>query len=106
MTGWMSAEAPRRSPWRWLFRLLAVAAAIWLVVPHSVWRGRARGDVSDELVKTLMSYDRNGDGKLERSEVPERMQGLFDRADINHDGFITPEEIRTLAEAQALPDHR
>jgi hypothetical protein len=79
---------------------------VWLVAPRSVWRGRAQADVSDDLVKTLMSFDRNGDGKLERSEVPDRMQGLFDRADSNRDGFLTPEEIRTLAKSEALPVRR
>ena len=76
------------------------------MLPKSVWRGRARADISDELMKTLMFFDRNGDGKLDRSEVPEHMQGLFDRGDTNHDGFLTPQEIQTLAKAQALPNHR
>jgi hypothetical protein len=106
MTGLFSAPTPRVSRWRWIFRLAALAVVLWLVLPRSFWRGRARADVSDELVKTLMSFDRNGDGKLERSEVPERMQGLFDRADTNKDGFLTPEEIRTLARAEALSERR
>jgi Ca2+-binding EF-hand superfamily protein len=91
---------------KWTIWLLVVLLVIWLVIPRGLRRGRARGDVSDELVKTLMSYDRNGDGKLDRSEVPERMQGLFDRADSNRDGFLTPEEIRTLAKSEALPVRR
>jgi Ca2+-binding EF-hand superfamily protein len=90
----------------WMFRLLVIVLAISLLVPRGAWRGRARADVSDELVKMLMAFDRNGDGKLERSEVPEPMQGLFERADTNGDGFLTPEEIQTLAKAQALPNHR
>src|SRR5689334_19461749 len=57
-------------------------------------RGRGEGDANgpgraegaprmsaSDLIDMLMSFDRNGDGKLERSEVPERFQGLFDRAD-------------------------
>jgi Ca2+-binding EF-hand superfamily protein len=55
-------------------------------------------DFSNDMVKTLMAFDKDGDGKLSRSEVPERMQGLFDRGDTNKDGFLTPEEIRRLAE--------
>jgi hypothetical protein len=87
--------------------LLAAAAIIWLLAPNPArLRRRAGADVSGDLVETLMHFDRNGDGKLDRSEVPERMQGLFDHADTNKDGLLTPEEIRTLAKAQALPVHR
>jgi len=68
--------------------------------------GGATGDVVEETVKTLMAFDANGDGKLSKSELPERMQGLFDRADVNHDGFLTADEIRKLAAAQAAPGDR
>jgi len=92
---------------KWVIGLLVLFLAIWLLAPNSGRLRRRTGpDVSDDLVKTLMSLDRNGDGKLDRSEVPERMQGLFDRADTNKDGFLTPEEIRTLARAEALVERR
>jgi mono/diheme cytochrome c family protein len=58
-------------------------------------------DYSNELVKTLMAFDRNGDGKLQKDELPDRWQEIFKRADTNHDGVLTPEEIRKYAEAQA-----
>jgi hypothetical protein len=68
---------------KWVEWLLAAALIIWLLAPNPArLRGRAGADVSDDLVKTKMSFDRNGDG------------------------FLTPEEIRTLAKAQALPDRR
>jgi Ca2+-binding EF-hand superfamily protein len=51
------------------------------------------------MVKTLMAFDKNGDGQLTREEVPERMQGLFERADINKDGILTADEIRKSAQA-------
>jgi Ca2+-binding EF-hand superfamily protein len=57
----------------------------------------------EETVKNLMAFDANGDGKLSRSELPERFQGLFDRGDANKDGFLTPDEIRKMAAAQAAP---
>ena len=74
-------------------------------------RGEGRGEGEDnaaangveETVKTLMAFDANGDGKLSRSELPDRFQGLFDRADLNKDGFVTPDEIRKMAAAQAPP---
>lgn len=73
--------------------------------------GRGRGgpeegggvNVVDEMVKSLMAFDANGDGKLTRAELPERFQGIFDRADENKDGFLTAEEIRKVAAAMAPP---
>ena len=58
---------------------------------------------ADEMVKTWMAFDKNGDGKLTRDEVPERMQGVFDRADSNQDGVLTADEIRQNAQSQAAP---
>jgi Ca2+-binding EF-hand superfamily protein len=75
-------------------------------------QGRGRGPEGDprpdprlaeETVKTLMAFDANGDGKLSKSELPDRFQGLFDRGDQNKDGFLTPEEIRTMAASLAPP---
>jgi len=60
-------------------------------------------DVVEETVKALMTFDANGDGKLSRSELPERFQGIFDRGDENKDGFLTPDEIRKVSAAQAAP---
>ena len=78
-----------------------------------VGRGRGRGGeeggereeppaappTAEELTDTLMAFDANHDGKLEKSEVPERMQGMFERGDANHDGVLTRDEISKLAEA-------
>ena len=65
--------------------------------------GGAPTNFVEDFVKTLMAFDANGDGKLSRSELPERFQGIFDRADANKDGFLTPDEIRKVAAAQAPP---
>ena len=66
----------------------------------------AGGNVVEDTVKTLMAFDADGDGKLSKSELPERFQGIFDRGDENKDGFLTPEEIRKVAAAQAAPSAR
>jgi Ca2+-binding EF-hand superfamily protein len=63
--------------------------------------GGPGGSVVEDMVKSLMAFDANVDGKLSKSELPERMQGIFNRADENHDGFLTADEIRKLAAAQA-----
>jgi Ca2+-binding EF-hand superfamily protein len=54
----------------------------------------------EEAVKTYLALDKNGDGKLTRDEVPERMQGIFERGDANKDGTLTDDELRTMARAQ------
>jgi len=45
--------------------------------------------------------DSNDDGKLEKSEVPERMHGMFDRFDSNGDGAIDESDIGEIAPAEA-----
>lgn len=57
-------------------------------------------DTVEEAVKTYLSFDRNSDGKLSHEEVPERMQGIFERGDANRDGLLTADELRTMARAQ------
>jgi hypothetical protein len=58
-------------------------------------RGRGRRGFSAER---LLEYDENGDGKLEKDELPERMQRMFDRLDQNGDGVIDAEELKAMEE--------
>src|SRR5205823_950860 len=46
---------------------------------------------------------KNKDGKLTKAEVPERLQGIFARADENKDGVLTADEIKKAAAAQPQP---
>jgi multidrug resistance efflux pump len=44
----------------------------------------------------LMQSDKDGDKKLSREELPERMQGMFERMDSNGDGFIDSSEVAEM----------
>jgi Ca2+-binding EF-hand superfamily protein len=51
----------------------------------------------DELAAMLMSFDKNHDGQLTKNELPERLQGIFDRADADKNGKVTADEIKASA---------
>jgi len=55
-------------------------------------RGGRRGPPDPaEMVKR---FDKNADGKLEVSELPEKMQKFMGKADTNGDGVITVDELK------------
>jgi len=45
---------------------------------------------------SLMSNDKDGDGKVSKDEVPEQMKRFFGRMDSDGDGFITKAEVDAL----------
>jgi hypothetical protein len=54
------------------------------------------------MVERLMSFDADLDDRLDKDELPERMQPLMERADRDRDGFLSKDEIRQ-AEKTAPP---
>jgi hypothetical protein len=48
-----------------------------------------------------MESDKDGDGKVSKEEVPERMAAFFDRIDGNSDGFIDADEAAEARRRQA-----
>ena len=54
-----------------------------------------------ELVSQMLAFDKDGDGKLSQSELPERMKALIATADLNMDGFIDKDELTKLAVEQS-----
>ena len=61
---------------------------------------------ANDLVNRMMAMDQNADGVLTADEVPERMRAMFDRGDSNHDGKLTPDEIRAMSAKQPDPQGR
>lgn len=53
----------------------------------------------DTVVARLMTFDTNHDGKVARAELPERMQPLLSRGNVNDDDALDPSELRRLAQA-------
>jgi Ca2+-binding EF-hand superfamily protein len=49
--------------------------------------------------KMIQHFDKNGDGKLEVSELPERMQGFLGKADTNKDGVLSVAELTAARDA-------
>ena len=80
-----------------------VAKGAAAAAPVSATKRRRRRRPPTRWSATLMAFDKNKDGKLTKAEVPERMQGMFERADDNQDGVLTAEEIKAAAAAQPQP---
>ena len=81
------------------FALLAFAATASAQTP--VFR-RAVTETSsatpDQLVARLMSFDRDGDRKVTKEELAERLENLLEAADASGDGVLDEAEIRLVAE--------
>ena len=58
------------------------------------------------VLDRILSFDVNGDNRIARNELPERMEGLVSRGDRNQDGVLTPEEIIPLIDLQPAPPQR
>jgi hypothetical protein len=66
--------------------------------------GPGRSVSADELVERIMSFDKAKKGKVVKEDLPERMQDLVERGDLNKDGALDREEIKKLAAELAKDD--
>ena len=84
---------------RWGLVLASVAAAAGVV---------AAGQSADDRAERLWRrWDRNGDGRLTREELPDGVRRNFDRVDTDGDGVISRAEHRAVAERRRRrPDRR
>src|SRR4051794_18760186 len=62
-------------------------------------QGRGQGQARPEaVVARLMSFDMNHDGRVTRTELPERMQALLVRGDVTKDEALDGAEVLRLAQ--------
>ena len=67
--------------------------------PGGQGQGGPGGPGGDDFVERVMGFDENGDGKVTKDEMPERMQErLLKRADTNGDGALDKEEVEKFAQ--------
>jgi collagen type III alpha len=59
--------------------------------------GGPGGPGGPDMAARLMENDKNGDGKLSREELPDRMQQNMERLDTNGDGFVDKAELEVMA---------
>jgi len=57
------------------------------------------GGGQHDPTKMIQRFDENGDGKLEVSELPTRMQAFLGKADTNGDGVLSVEELTAARDA-------
>jgi hypothetical protein len=55
----------------------------------------------DEMVEWLMSFDKDKKGKITKEDLPERMQFLIEKGDLNKDGALDRDEIRKLVSSMS-----
>lgn len=71
-------------------------------------QGPGRSDGVRDPQQFIQDHDDDGDGQLDRQELPRRMRDQFERLDRNRDGSLTKEELsqhagRVSQRQQALP---
>ena len=54
-----------------------------------------------DVVNRILAFDRNGDDRIAKDELPERMQTLIERADLNGDGVLVAQEVERLVDLTA-----
>jgi Ca2+-binding EF-hand superfamily protein len=55
--------------------------------------------IEDRARELIAQFDRNGDGKLSKDELPDGHKWLFNLLDRNHDGFLDVEEVTVFVKA-------
>jgi acetyl esterase/lipase len=87
--GWHTRNSENR-------KMKKIGVAAWMIVLAAGSLCLAQNTQVDPIRRAVERFfsqqDRNADGKLTREEFPERVRGLFDRIDADHNGAVTQEE--------------
>jgi Ca2+-binding EF-hand superfamily protein len=65
--------------------------------PERPQRGEGQGPNMEVLMNRLKQFDKDGDGKFKKDELPERLQERFEDIDTNGNGEIDEAELRQMA---------
>jgi Ca2+-binding EF-hand superfamily protein len=66
---------------------------------HSV-AGEVAANADGRRARFVERFDTNGNGSIELSELPARMQTHLSAADTNHDGTLSPDEMSAFRQSQ------
>ncbi|VAX41863.1 hypothetical protein MNBD_PLANCTO02-2900 [hydrothermal vent metagenome] len=58
---------------------------------------------AEHSARMFKKFDKNNDGKIQKTELPERIQERFDRMDANNDGVLDKEEIKKMRGRRGRP---
>jgi EF hand len=78
----------------------SLTASVFLAAqePGEGQRATSKAAAGGGIVARMMKYDKNKDGKLQKSEVTDqRLRRLFDQADADKDGTVTNQELTAYA---------
>lgn len=81
------------------FRILLATFVVFgasSIVAYSVKADDNDQQRSDRVTR-MMNLDKDDDGKISKDEMPERLSGMFAKADEDKDGFLTRDEIQKVA---------
>jgi Ca2+-binding EF-hand superfamily protein len=64
-------------------------------------RPRPSAMTPDQLLTNLIrQHDQDGDGRVALTEAPDRLKAMFTRADTDHDGYVTLDELKALVKRE------
>jgi Ca2+-binding EF-hand superfamily protein len=60
--------------------------------------GAGQGELNPDAIakRFIQKFDKNGDGKLQKDELPHGLQQRFDELDTNHDGALDESELKAI----------
>jgi hypothetical protein len=70
-----------------------------LVADGTIPKLEPNATIEDRAAELISQLDGNGDGKLTKDEVPERLQMMFGLLDSNRDGFVDASEALVFVKA-------